>query len=151
MSCQVITLSKGGTVISQNQWYEHRTDFQICYPKELESVFIELMIPYKRSYILGTIYKHSSMKHSKVHNEYIEELLRLITIENKNCILTGAFNLNLLKHAESPGVNRFLENLLSHNFMPQITLPTRITEKTAILIDNIFINNNMYLTVFLAA
>ena len=63
--------------------------------------------------------------------------------ENKNCILTGNFNLNLLKHAKSPGVSKFLENLLSHNFMPQITLPTRITEKTATLIDNILINNNV--------
>ena len=43
----------------------------------------------------------------------------------------------------SPGVSKFLENLLSHNFMPQITLPTRITEKTATLIDNILINNNV--------
>ena len=137
--------------ISQNLSYKGRTDLQICCPKELESLFIEVMIPNKQSYILGTTYKHPSMKHFKFNNEYIEELLRLITIENKNCILTGAFNLNLLKHAESPGVNRFLENLLSHNFMPQITLRTRITEKTAILIDNIFINNNMHLTVFLAA
>ena len=63
--------------------------------------------------------------------------------ENKNCILTGDFNLNLLKHAKSPSVSKFLENLLSHNFMPQITLPTRITEKTATLIDNILINNNV--------
>ena len=28
----------------------------------------------------------------------------------------------------------------NHNFTPQITLPTRITEKTATPIDNIFIN-----------
>ena len=59
------------------------------------------------------------------------------------CILTGDFNLNLLKHAKSPGVSKFLENLLSHNFMPQITLPTRITEKTTTLIDNMLINNNI--------
>ena len=83
------------------------------------------------------------MKHFKFNNEYIEELLRLITHENKNHILTGDFNPSLLKDAKSPGVSKFLENLLSHNFMPQITLPTRITEKTATLIDNILINNNV--------
>ena len=83
------------------------------------------------------------MKHFKFNNEYMEELLRVITHENKNCILTGDFNLNLLKYAKSPGVSKFLENLLSHNFMPQITLPTRITEKIATLIDNILINNNV--------
>ena len=73
----------------------------------------------------------------------MEELLRVITHENKNYILTSDSNLNLLKYAKSPGVSKFLENLLSHNFMPQITLPTRITEKTATLIDNILINNNI--------
>ena len=83
-----------------------------------------------------------SMKHFKFNNEYMEELLRVITHENENCILTDDFNLKLPKHAKSPGVSKFLENLLSHNFMPQITLPTRITEKTATFIDNILINNN---------
>ena len=35
----------------------------------------------------------------------------------------------------------FLEQLFNHNFTPQITLPTRITEKTATLTDNIFVND----------
>ena len=137
--------SAGGALIyiSQNLSYKRRTDLQICCSKELESVFIEVMIPNKQSYILGTIYKHPSMKHFKFNNEYMEELLKVITHENKDCILTGDFNLNLLKHAKSRGVSKFLENLLSHNFMPQITLPTRITGKTATLIDNILINNNV--------
>ena len=58
------------------------------------------MVPNKQSYILGTIYKHPSMKHFKFNTEYIEELLRVITHENKNYILTGDFNLDLLKHAK---------------------------------------------------
>ena len=49
----------------------------------------------------------------------MEELLRVITHENKNCILTDDFKLNLIKHAKSPGVSNFLENLLSHNFLLQ--------------------------------
>ena len=110
--------------ISQNLLYKRRIDLQICCPKELESVFIEVMVPNKQSYILGTIYRHLSMNHVKFDNKYMEELLRVITHENKNCILTGDFNLNLLKHVKSPGVSKFLENLLSNNFMSQITLPT---------------------------
>ena len=129
--------------------YKHRTDLQVCCPKELKSVLIEVIIPNKQSYILGTIYKHPSMKHFKFNYEYMEELLRVITHKNKNCILTGDFNLNLLQHAKSPGVSKCLENLLSHNFKPQITLFTRITEKTTTLIDNInndaLINNNAFL------
>ena len=39
------------------------------------------------------------------------------------------------------GINSFLEILLSHNFMPQITLLTRVTGTTATLIDNMLINS----------
>ena len=35
----------------------------------------------------------------------MEKLLRVITHESKNCILTSDFNLNLLKHAKSLGVS----------------------------------------------
>ena len=83
------------------------------------------------------------MKKFKFDNEYMEELLRVITHENKNCILTSDFNLILLKHAKSPRVSKFLENLLSYNFMAQITLPTRMAEKTVTLTDNTLIKNNV--------
>ena len=38
------------------------------------------------------------------------------------------------------GINQFLEIILSHNFMPQMTLPTRVIGRTATLIENILIN-----------
>ena len=68
-------------------------------------------------------------------------LLEKLTLENKPSIITGDFNLNLIKYMQNTGVNQFLEKILSNNFIPQITLPTRITEKTATLTDNIFTNS----------
>ena len=67
-------------------------------------------------------------------------LLEKLTSENKP-IITGDFNLNLIKHMQNKGVNQFLENILSNNFILQITLTTRITEKTATLTDNIIRNS----------
>ena len=52
----------------------------------------------------------------------------------------GDFNVNLINYYKNRGTYEFLEQLFNHNFTPQITLPTRITEKTATLIDNIFVN-----------
>ena len=52
-------------------------------------------------------------------------------------IISGDFNLKLIKYMQNRRVNQFLEKILSNSFIPQITLPTRITEKTATLIDNI--------------
>ena len=80
------------------------------------------------------------MKHYKFNNDFMNTLLEKLTSENKP-IITGDFNLNLIKYMQNTGVNQFLENILSNNFIPQITLPTRITEKTATLIDNIFTNS----------
>ena len=80
------------------------------------------------------------MKHHKFNNDFMNTLLKKLTSENKP-IITGNFNLNLIKYMQNTGVNQFLENILSNNFIPQITLPTRITEKTATLIDNIFTNS----------
>ena len=51
-------------------------------------------------------------------------LLKKLTLENKP-IITGNFNLNLIKYMQNTEVNKFLENFLSNNFIPQITLPVR--------------------------
>ena len=45
-------------------------------------------------------------------------------MKQKDYILIDDFSLNLLKHARSTGVSKFLEILLSHDLMPQITFPT---------------------------
>ena len=51
-------------------------------------------------------------------------LLEKLTLEKKP-IITGNFNLNLIKYMQNTEVNKFLENFLSNNFIPQITLPVR--------------------------
>ena len=53
----------------------------------------------------------------------------------------GDFNIDLLKSDENPHVNDFLNQMFSSSFQPLITRPTRITNSSATLIDNIFVNN----------
>ena len=81
------------------------------------------------------------MKHHKFNNDFMNTLFDKITKENKPSIISGDFNLNLIKYTQNRGVNQFLENVLSNNFIPHITLPTRVTKKSATLIDRIFTNN----------
>ena len=116
----------------------------------MESTFIELLIPNRQSHLIGVVYKHPSMKHDKFNNDLMNALLEKLTSENKPSIITGDFNLNLIKYMQNTGVNQFLENILSNNFIPQITLPTRITEKTATLIDNIFTNSYKHNSIYLS-
>ena len=58
----------------------------------------------------------------------MENLLNKIKQESERTILAGDFNLNLIKYAQKTEVYQFLEIVLSDNFMPQITLPTRVSK-----------------------
>jgi hypothetical protein len=53
----------------------------------------------------------------------------------------GDFNIDLLKSESCDYTNKFLEQLFTSSYMPLILRPTRITEHTATLIDNIFTND----------
>ena len=80
------------------------------------------------------------MQHYQFNNDFLENLLNKIQTE-KSSVLAGNFNLNLTKYPKTTAINQSLEIIPSHNFMPQITLPTRVTGRTAKLIDNILINS----------
>ena len=52
----------------------------------------------------------------------------------------GDFNIDLLKIDKNKFTDNFINQLLSSAFYPLISKPTRMTNKTATLIDNIFTN-----------
>ena len=138
------TESKAGgclLYISEKILYKLRNDLNVYCAKQLESVFIEVLISNKPSQITGTIYKHPSMNVSTFTNDHLKNMLNVIHHENKSTLLTGDFNVNLINYNKKRGTYNFLELLFNHNFTPQITLPTRVTEKSTTLIDNIFVNN----------
>ena len=93
--------------------------------------------------IVGTICKHPSMNVSTFNAEFFAPLLKNLNKENKEVILTGDFNMNLLNFGKKRGTHQFLE-LFHNNYTPQITLPTRITDRSATLIDNIFLNTQRH-------
>ena len=64
-----------------------------------------------------------------------------INQENKTCIIIGDFNIDLLKFELHSATDGFLSTLGSNFFQPYIPQPTRITDHSAALIDNIFLNS----------
>ena len=137
------TESKAGgclLYISNKIPYKLQNDLNVYCPKQLESVFIEVLLSNKPSQITGTIYEHPSMNVSTFTNDHLKNMLNAIHHENKSTLLTGDFNVNLISYNKS-GTYNFLELLCNHNFTSQITLPTRGTEKSATLIDTIFVKN----------
>ena len=119
----------------------HLKTYRSIVPEELESVFIEFTIPNKPNFTVGAVHKHYSMQHYNFNNDFLESLINKTQTEKKFSILAGDFNLNLIKYSKATGINLFLEIILSHNYMPQKPLPTRVTGRTATLINNILINS----------
>ena len=70
-------------------------------------------------------------------NIHLETILHKISLENKQCILMGDFNVDLLKSDINNDSNLYYNNLSAHSFTHYILQPTRLQTKT--LIDNIFL------------
>ena len=100
-----------------------------------ESLWLKLSLKNEK-YIVGCIYRHpdSRLDHfNEAYSNYIQHLNK-----NATCIIGGDFNINLLQF-ERNNISEFLATNLENNFPPCITLPTRITERSATLIDHIYL------------
>ena len=65
----------------------------------------------------------------------------MITKEKKECYISGDFNIDLLKYDTNNNSSEFLNSMSSAGFLPSILQPTRITDDTSTIIDNIYTNN----------
>ena len=129
-----------GIYISNQMKYKLRTDLNLNYENSIESVFIETITAAGKNIIIGVIYRPPNNKLDEFENN-INQILSKIDKENKICYLMGDFNIDLLKSESCDYSNRFLEILLSSSYIPLVLRPTRITQHTATLIDNIFTND----------
>lgn len=133
---------KGGALlyIKSDQTYKTRTDLNIYREKELESIFVELINPQKPNVIVGCIYRHPCMAIKEFNDILIKDLLETLSKENKQVLLLGDFNINLLNCDICSNTSDFLNGITSSSLTPCITQQTRITPSTKTLIDNIFVN-----------
>ena len=89
--------------------------------------------------IIGVIYRPPNTDFDIFHTNF-SNILTSIDLEKRPTYLLGDFNIDLLKHGSDSRAQLFLNNLLSNGFYPRIDKPTRLTNTTATLIDNIFVN-----------
>ena len=132
---------KGGGVgfyISNNLNYKLRTDLN----EEgiIESLFIEIISTTSKNIIIGNIYRPLS-GHFEIFENKLNEILANVDKTKKISYLTGDFNIDLVKSDVCEYSNRFCVQLFTSSFFPLINKPTRITQHTATLIDNIFTND----------
>ncbi len=104
-----------------------------------ESTFIEILNPDHKNIIVGNVYRAHGTDVNLFINDF-ENCLVKISDENKQCYVSGDFNLDLLQHTTNNTIGNFLNMFYNNNMYPLIDRPTRITPTTATLIDNIFTN-----------
>ena len=60
---------------------------------------------------------------------------------NKSSYICGDYNIDLLKVKINPRFGEFFDHIFSSGFFSKITLPTRFTDQSVTLIDNVFSTN----------
>ena len=68
-------------------------------------------------------------------------LLQKVKNLNKLSCICGDYNIDLLKLKVNPRFGEFFDHIISVNFFPKITLPTRFSNQSATLIDDVFSTN----------
>jgi hypothetical protein len=136
----------GGIAIYTRNHIKYKLCNDLCISDEnfMESLCLELMFHNKLTIKIIGIYKAPLIK-MKDFNDKLE-----LFLDNTNASKTyiiGDFNIDLLTHQIDNHVKDFVNLMYLHSFQPIINRPTRITESSATLIDNIWTNsviNNKY-------
>ena len=115
-------------------------------PHVYESIWVKVKIKNGPDKIIGNVYRPNtaplaSLERSiQIHNEILEKISN--NNDHKKCdiqILTD-FNTNMLNFETHGMTNEYINSLISKSFLPIITLPTRIKQQSATLIDHIWTN-----------
>ena len=110
-------------------------------PDNVEAICLEIQKPNAKPIIISTWYRPPGSKSELL--ERFDLFLQNIDNENKETIITGDFNINLLpKENELSVAERFKELLNTFQLQQLINKPTRITETTKTLIDLIICKTN---------
>jgi hypothetical protein len=144
------TTSKGGVALLTKNACQitERVDLKIIPEAKgklvIENIWCETELDdsKKSKIVFGIIYKHpgGNMESLKEFRLKLEQNLIKLNQEGKLCIITGDLNIDGLKVRTNNEVQNFFNTMLTHDFIPTITIPTRIADYTTSLIDHIFIN-----------
>lgn len=106
----------------------------------IESLFVEISVNRTDCMIIGCIYRPPNSDIGEFFNEMTILLNYPVIAKAKYSAVLGDFNIDLLDSLKS-ATRTFLNMMHAHFYSPTIDKPTRVTETSATLIDNFFVNN----------
>jgi hypothetical protein len=129
--------------------YEQIENHMLSKLLSFEGIVTKLKLNIARSshtIFLLTIYRPPNTCLEQYNNDIdnlLHELNKSVGMKN-SLVVVGDFNIDLIKISQHKHTLNFFNILLAHNLVPTITKPTRITEFSSTLIDNIFITNHPF-------
>ena len=130
-----------GILIHKNLRTRLRPDLHVE-TTHFEHVVVELKTD-THNILLVSGYRPPHTKEKLFLQEYKKLTNTLKKLKNHEIIIGLDHNLDLMKAQLHTHTNTFLENNLEHDLVPCITKPTRVTRKTATLIDNILLSQKL--------
>ena len=113
---------------------------------DYEALWIEIHNTHSSYILCGIIYRHPNGNLESFF-EYLNSIAEKIDRGSKYCAILGDFNLDLLKFENHYPTNDFINIISSFCFQAHILQPTRITDHSKTLIDNIFFNSLEHFTI----
>jgi len=102
----------------------------------VENMWLEISNENYHVIVCG-IYRHPNQNFLEFKNK-LENCLDKISSQSLPCVVAGDINIDLIKSVCHTATSQYVDSLFMNNFMPTILMPTRITKKTATLIDHIY-------------
>ena len=129
----------GGTALYIHSKLKHQCSTEGTYTVEncFEVVTTEIKQAENKLFYVSCIYRPPNTCLDKFNKCYMDFLNKY---KGKQMYICGDFNINLLKYETQLETTQFLDITYSYGLLPLITKPTRISNTTATLIDNIFTN-----------
>ena len=129
-----------GCVLYVNSRLDHhvRDDLSVI-EDDYETIWIKINNHKSKNLLCCCSYRHPSSDITNFNN-LISSILQKVQKENKSLIVMGDFNINLVSCDSHPETNDFVNLIVSHYLLPHILHPTRVTDHSAMIIDNIFFN-----------
>ena len=126
----------GGVSIFVGEGFESRVIPNTSVSNDsIECIFISVHLN-SLAFTIGNAYKPPNVSNDAFTDAFLFVYNQLNYSQSKDMILCGDFNINLLQDVS---IN-FLNVMSSVSLLPMISKPTRITETSATLIDNIFMS-----------
>ena len=110
---------------------------------EFETLWVEIKNNKFQNVLRCCAYRDPNTDVEKFIN-YMDRIMTKIVKENKLGFCMGDFNVNLLNYNVHNPTNDFVDSMLSNYLLPYILHPTRVTDHSATVIDNIFSNNTVF-------